>query len=202
MISLNDSDFADALRFVADATGKEIVALANKYALQTIIGSKGIEGAMQRTPKADRAKIQSLDDKVISGYIARKLRRAGKLKTTTTAQFKAFVRFERQRRARAAGYTAFIGWTPAAKQFGGTGARGKGKTQIDEKQFSRSEAKHGGGSKATLGHATAEFWNTAPEAEEIGTDALQAALDAQTADMLEYGTRKLQEMFDEVSARK
>jgi hypothetical protein len=199
--TLDTSGFEGACRFIIDVTGKAAPDVVNKYLLQAVIGSGDVEGAMQRTPKADRAKILAVDDSKIRGFVANRLRKAGKLSSTSSSELQALCVAEKARRVAASGYTAFIGWSPAAKAFGGTGARGKGKTKPDEEQFAQSQARFGSGSKATVSRLVAEVVNTAPMAEDIGTAPLQESLDGQKESMEEYGTGKLQQAFTKVAGR-
>ena len=198
-MTLDTSEFEGACRFVIAATGKEAAPLVNKYLLQTIIGAKGIEGAMQRTPKADKSKIAAITDRQIRAAIARRLRKSGKLKSTSGSEFQAMCDTEKKRILAASGYTAFIGWTPAAKAFGGTGPVGAGKPQANN--YTKYEAGKGTGQKATVSRLVAEAINTAPQIEEIGVEALQESLDAQSEDMVAYGTQKLQDVFTKVAGR-
>ena len=50
-IEIDFSKFTKALNFVYNVTHKDGPALVNKYALQTIIGSKGVKGAAAMTPR-------------------------------------------------------------------------------------------------------------------------------------------------------
>jgi hypothetical protein len=148
---------------------------------------------MQLTPKANKSAIKGVTDAMIRGLIVKHLRAKNKLKRVTSQQLDEWVAVEKARRIRAAGYTAFIGWTPAAKALGGTGARGKGKTKEDPEQFNKSEAIHGRATKASPENLFAEIVNTAPMAEEIGGNALQKAIDNAADDLIVYGQRKFEE---------
>lgn len=192
----------DALNFVEKNVGRPVAVSLNKMALTFVIGAKGVQGAMQLTPKADRAKIKAVSDKQLAGYVAAKLRKSGKLAKRgakrekgqfSTAQFKNAMRFERQRRLRAAGYTAYAGWSNAAKAFGGRGV--KGVTESTKK-----EARHGYGKKASPERLLSLLVNTAPAIEEIGYPAAQKALDNAAADQIVYAQKKIQELLNKVSA--
>lgn len=202
-LSIDVRSFQEAIKFVTSVTPRTCADALNRAGKTAIIGAKGVKGAMQLTPKADRAAIRKVSDKEIAGYVAAKLRKTGKLaargaKRTkgqfSKAQFKNAIRFERQRRIRAAGYTAFAGWSNAAKAFGGKGV--KGVTSSTKKL-----AKHGKGKKATSNDLVATLSNTAPASEDIGFEALQQGVNNAAADMVAYGTKKLQETFDKVKAR-
>lgn len=186
-------DLQEALRFCEEATGRPMAVSLNRAGRTVVIGAKGVKGAMQLTPKADKAKIQNLSDRILGGYVAKKLRAAGV--KITAALMAEGVRKERARRLSAVGYTAFAGWSNAAKAFGGTGVRGVTGSQ-------KKLARFGYGSKATPQDLVAELVNTAPAAEEIGFDALQEAVGNAADDLVTYGVNKLQkEVFDRVNAK-
>ena len=76
----------------------------------------------------------------------------------------------------------------AATALGGRGVRG-----VDPKRFGQSEARHGSASKATANDLAATIINTAPQAEEIGSEALQQAVENAAQDLLNYAQKKLME---------
>jgi hypothetical protein len=193
MITLDTSGLQSALRFVEATSKRPMADSLNRAALHAIIGSGTGAGAMQLTPKANKSSIKGVTDAMIRGLIVKRLRAKNKLKRVTSQQLDEWVAVEKARRIRAAGYTAFIGWTPAAKALGGTGARGKGKTKEDPEQFNKSEAIYGRATKASPENLFAEIVNTAPMAEEIGGNALQKAIDNAADDLIVYGQRKFEE---------
>lgn len=183
------SSFQDALKFVEETTVRPMAVSLNRAAKTVIIGAKGVQGAMQLTQKADKAKIRQVTDREIAGSVVKKFRAKG-IKFTA-ADVADGVKKERARRIRAAGYTAYAGYSNAAKAFGGTGV--KGVTDSTKK-----EARHGYGHLATPNDLVAELTNTAPAAEVIGFDALQQGVNNAAEDLVEYGINKLQEQFDKV----
>jgi len=189
------SEFNRALKFVEKATGKDSLTLLNRAALHAIIGGKGVKGAMQRTPKADRAKINAVNDKVLAGAVAKRLKAKG-IKVATADEFRARVKKERRRRIRSTGYTAFAGWSNAAKAFGGKGVRG-----VQGGFRTKAVARHGWGRKAKPVSLTAIIANTAPAAEKIGEQALQDAINDVARDLVEYGTRKIQQTLAKASSK-
>lgn len=182
-----------AISFAINQVGRDAADTLTRAARMTVIGGKGVKGAIQRTPRADRSKIKSLDDKIIAAAVAEKLRKKGKLKGVSGKQFKAYCRYEKQRRLRSIGYTAGPGWHEAAVSVGGRGVR-------VQKGFGKSEARRGSGKKATPNHLVAEIVNTAPAAEKIGLIALQEGLNDAARDMEEHGQRKIAKTLGMVSA--
>lgn len=190
-MDIDISDFQDALTFVEKATGRPMAVSLNRAAKTVIIGGKGVKGAMQLTPKANKAAIKMVPEKEIAGFVAAKLRKAG-VKITREIMARE-VEKERARRIRASGYTAYAGWSNAARAFGGRGVKGVGDSQ-------KKLAKHGYGHVATPAALVAEIANTAPAAETVGFEALQQAVNNAAADLVEYGVRKLQEeVFNKVT---
>lgn len=192
MFQLDISSFQSALQFVERATGRPMAVSLNRGAKTAIIGAKGKQGAMQLTPKADKSAIRSISDRLLAGFVIRKMRAAGE-KLTAQGIAEA-VKKERTRRLRASGYTAYVGYSNAAKAFGGTGIKGVGPSE-------KKLAKHGYGIKANPTDLAAEFGNTAPAAELIGYEALQQGIDNAAQDLVDYGVKKLQdEVFNKVNA--
>jgi hypothetical protein len=182
------SDFRGAVDLVVKQTGKDQAVVVNRAALHTIIGGKGVKGAIQRTPKASKADINKAAAIVLRIAIKRNsVEHLGLDKDGVGELAKQILK----RRLAAMGYTAGPGWTLAARAFGGRGVK-------TSERFEESEVKHGGGVKAHGVTAVAEFFNTAPAAEKIGQKALQDALDAVVEDMLEHQRQKLQAAFDKV----
>lgn len=193
----DDREFGRALEFVERTTGRTAKESINRAGLHVIIGGKGFKGAMQLTPKAARSKIKAVSHKEIAGYVAAKLRSKGLVggsgRQWSSKQFANAMRFERKRRLRAVGYTAFAGWNNAARAFGGRGL--KGVTASGKKL-----ARFGYGKKAaTTINPEAILTNTAPMAERIGLIPLQMAITNVARDLVEYATRKLQKNFNEVN---
>ncbi len=189
--TVDTSGVMDALRYVEKNTGRPISKGLNKLALTFVIGAKGVKGAMQLTPKADKSKISQVPPREVAAFVATKLRKEGKKVDSET--FKKMVKAEYARRKRAAGYTAYAGWSNAAKAFGGRGV--KGVTDSEKK-----EARHGTGKKATPESLFAELVNTAPAIETIGEEAAQQALDNAVRDQLDYAADQLQKLLNEVQA--
>ena len=187
---LDTSEFSKAMQFVVEVTKKDSAEVLNRAALHAVIGGKGVRGAMQRTPVADKAKIRSLTPSELSASVAR--RNQGK--KLAPGEFALLVKRERARRVRASGYTAFAGWSKAAQAFGGRGVKGV------QSGFNKSKARFGYGSKAVPSDLVAEIANTAPAAEKIGLTPLQSAINEVARDMVEYATRKMQQSFNKVNA--
>ena len=194
--SIDCSGLADALEFVERTTGRSMAESLNRAGLHAIIGSGSRPGAMQLTPKAQSSSISAVTDAQIAAFIAARARRInGSVKAAypNAAAFKDGIRKERARRMRARGYTAYAGWSKAAKEMGGTGARGV------TADFAESDAAAGYGSKATATFLEAVIANTTPMGEAIGFDALQEGVDNAAADLVDYGNRKLEEAFRAVT---
>jgi hypothetical protein len=183
--NLDSKGFRAAVLFTVREVGKALPDVLNRA------GKNVALRAIQLTPKADKAKIQALSDKEIAAAVAKRLRAKGKLKSTTAKQFKAFCRYEKQRRIRSRGYTAGPGWNNAARAFGGRGVR-------VQKGFGQSEAAKGKGKPASALKLVAELVNTAPASEKIGGPALQEAVNFVAKDMMDYGTKKLEKIFQKV----
>lgn len=187
-------EFGEAVSLVIRNTGRAARDVINKASLHVIIGGGTFQGAMQLTPKASKATINSLSNEVVSGYIANKLRAAGTLKSTPKGEFQELVAKEKKRRIRAIGYTAYAGWNNAAKAFGGRGL--KGVTASEKK-----ESRHGYGEKArSTISPESTLVNTAPMAEEIGFEPLQKAITNVARDMEEHQLNKMADaIFKEVT---
>lgn len=179
----DDREFAKAVEFVIQETGKEAPVVINRAALHVVIGGRGFQGAMQLTPKADKSKIKALSDVTIAGYITGKLRAQGQ--TVDRSTFGELVVKERKRRLRAIGYTAYAGWNNAARAFGGRGL--KNVTASPKKT-----ARFGYGDKAKRSNEpTAVLTNTAPEAEKIGKRPLDVAITNVARDLNQYALGKM-----------
>jgi hypothetical protein len=189
-LELNPSNLLNACEFVLRATGRSIPESLNRAGLHAIIGSKGYPGAMQLTPKATVAQINQIPDSAIRAFVIKKAKRRGKW-PMTRARVDEEVRRERKRRRSSVGYHAYAGWNQAAQALGGRGLR-RGLNSM----FPRSQAAKGYGSKATQGNLLAIISNRAPAIERIGVHALQTGLDNAGKDLVDYGTKKLQETFN------
>lgn len=192
--SLDYSGLESALLFVEAATGRSMPESLNRAALHVIIGSGAGPGAMQATPKADKGKIASVSDAQLRGFVIQRAKRTGKW-PLKPGEIQELVKKERRRRRRAIGYTAYAGWNNAAKAMGGRGAGGKTRIQGG---FERSEAAHGSGLKATPVNLLAEIINTAPAAEQIGFEGIQTGINNAAQDLVDYGTRKIQQAMTAV----
>ena len=189
-LRLDTSAFASAIRQVERATGRAAMDSLNRAALTTIIGAKGVAGAMKLTPKADKAAIAALTDEQLRGAVVKRARDKGNW-PLTSAEIKKLVKKERAKRKRASGYTAFAGWNNASKAFGGRGIGSK----LDSARFAQSEAKKGSGTKATAADLAARLVNAAPMADQIGRRALQQAIDNAAADLVVYAMARIQRAF-------
>lgn len=192
-LSINVEEFAEAARFVIRVTGKDEIEVLNRGALHAVIGGKGVRGAIQRTPKAGVSQIKSEATKIICiRIIERSLKKQGIIKTRD--EINALAVKMVQARLKAIAYTKGPGWNNAAVKFGGRGVKG-----MDPERFGHSEARHGGGKKASGFSLQAVIENTAPAIEDIGLQPLEDALGDVARDMVGYATKKLQKRFDEVS---
>jgi hypothetical protein len=190
-LSVDPRNLIDALLFVERASGRAMADSMNRAQLHTIIGSGSYPGAMQLTPKATRSRINQVTDRQLAGFVIARAKRSGRW-PMTNSQIHAAVRKERARRNSAVGYHAYAGWSNAAKAMGGRGVRGV----TDD--FSKSAARHGRASRATVSNKESVATNTAPAIERIGFAALQQAQDNAAKDLVDYGTRKLQEAMNKV----
>lgn len=201
-------EFAKAVDEVKRNTRKTEPEIVNRAALTVIIGGRGVRGAIQRTPRADKGKIAGVSERQLTAAVVKKLEKKGKLpmvgggKRNKRGQFqkvgginlKAEVRKERARRMRSIAYTAGPGWDKAAQALGG---RGVGK----QPGFERSEAAKGSAKRATIASVAAVIENAAPAAHSIGGAALQGALDDTARDMMAYARKKLEATFKRNSAK-
>src|SRR5580704_15411969 len=115
--TIDTSEFERAVRFAFEESQKSIPEIINRGALVAIIGGKGVQGAMKRTPKASKAAILAVDVK----KIARHVMFTHKGQKLTRAQIQQLIAKEYHRRVAAIGYTAHVGWNNAAIAFGGKG---------------------------------------------------------------------------------
>lgn len=191
-LSLDYTGLVEALHFVEAAAGRSCAESLNRAGKHTIIGSGTGKGAMQLTPKATAAAINAVPEARIRAFVVQRLKRTGNW-PKTRAEIDALTKKERARRQRAKGYAAYAGWSKAAKAMGGRGVKGV------TSAFSRSLARHGRGRKATPKNLVAEIVNTAPAAPRIGFNALQQGINNAAADLIVYGTKKLQRDFKKVN---
>jgi hypothetical protein len=173
-VEVDTRELMAAIRYVFDNTHKTMPAIVNRAALVTIIGGKGVTGAMRRTMRASRQSILAVPEKLVAGHVMN--RHKGEKLTRT--QIKALVKKEYRRRVAAIGYTANVGWSKAARAFGGTG--------VGRRATGRGYATLGYGKPASSGDLAAEAVNTAPVAALIGAKPLQEALEDTARDMVEH----------------
>lgn len=190
-LDIDISDFQSALEFVEQATGRPMAQSLNRQG-GNIVFRFGANSVMRTTPTAEKAKIMAVDPKEVAGYVIKKMKAKGL--PITRQSIADAVKKEYARRVRASGYTAFVGWSNAAKAFGGRGVKGVTGSQ-------KKLARFGYGHRASPDNLVAEIANTAPAAEEIGFDALQTAVDFAADDLMVYGLIQLQKQaFDPVNA--
>lgn len=187
-------EIREAIKLYGEATGKDMVLVVNKAALQSLIGAKGVSGAVQLTPRADLAKIAAIPEAELRSAVITRAKKKGQWPMTRQALAKA-VRQERARRKRSRGYTAGPGWNKAVKALGGRGVRGV------QSGFEKSEARKGYATKAKSFRLISEFVNTAPAAAKIGRAALQSALNNVARDMKAYGEKKMAQTAAKYSAK-
>lgn len=179
-IELDTSKFNQAVHFVFENTERALPEIINRAALVTIIGGKGVQGAMQQTMKAAASTIRAVPIKAVTAYIKRKNPIKYNLKTLDAA-----VKREYRRRVAAIGYTAVAGWAKAANDLGGNARERSGK----------GYASMGYAKPAAHGNYEAVIANTTPAAELIGLEPLQAALDDTSRDMIEFWEQKTGVIF-------
>lgn len=191
MFKLDTSEFAQAVGFVVQATGKDCVEVLNKAGLTALIGGKGVRGAVQRTPKADPVRIEAdmIRDKQAIRLVMSRAKKRGEHLTRReiSKRVKALIRGRKS----GSGYTKGPGWNNAILAMGGKGIR-------TNKRFAKSEARHGSGIKASAESLVARIISTAPASEAIGFRPLQDALNDTARDMIAYGERKIQATFNKV----
>ena len=169
-VTLDTRKFEAAVKFVFNNTRRALPEIINRAALVTIIGGKGVEGAMKRTRRAAAGAIRAVPDGAIAGYLRSKgVKLGGK-------QLSDAVQKERKRRIAAIGYTAVVGWAKAASDLGGSIKARSGK----------GYASMGYAIPASYGNFTATIANTTPAAELIGQQPLQDALNDTAQDMVNY----------------
>jgi hypothetical protein len=188
-VEIDTHEFEQAVKFVFEQSEKSLPEIINRGALVAIIGGKGVKGAMQRTPKALKSKIEAVPVKKIAKHVLYK----HKGEKLTRKQLSQLIRREYRRRIAAIGYTALVGWNNAALAFGG---RGIGRRA----QGGKGYAQRGSGVPAQAGNYVAEFTNTAPAAALIGEQALQDALDQTAQDMIAHWEEKAGVIFRSQSA--
>ncbi len=191
-VTIDSREFVAALKFVTEETNRTLPVAINKGALTTIIGAKGVKGAMQLTPKASKAAIDAIPSKTMAQFVVNQLKKKGM--TITRIAIAEGMKKEYARRKRASGYTAFAGWSNAAKRYGGRGVRGVTSS-------TKKLAKHGRASVATVNRLVAEFINTAPAAELIGVEALEQSLKNAAKDQMVWAERQIQKAMNKVRAR-
>ena len=197
---LDTREFSKAFDQIVKTHKKDVPKYLNKKALSVLIGSGGHPGAVQLTPEADKSKMAAVTDKQLAGRIIKRAKAKGKW-PMTAVEIKAAIIKERKRMVASSAYTRGPGWLKAAVAMGGTGRKG-GKKNQPQPGFSKSKAAKGFGKKATAGKLAALLVNAAPAAAQIGREALQRAVDGQTADMRAFGARDLlSKTFRKHSAR-
>lgn len=180
-VVLDTSKFEAAIKYVFDNTRRTLPEIINRAALVTIIGGKGVDGAMQRTRRATQDAILSVPASAVASYVMK--RHAGQ--HLTRKQITQLIKKEYKRRIAAIGYTAVAGWAKAARDLGGKIKVRKGK----------GYASMGYGKPASYGDYEAVIVNTAPAAEKIGTQALQDAMNDAAADMVKFWEQKTGVIF-------
>lgn len=184
--NLDISQWTRSVEFVVQNTRKELPDVITRSGLVTLIGGRGVKGAMQRTPRASSAAILSVPIKAVASFVAKRLKEKGI--TVKRHAFALLVRKEYRRRLAASGYTAYVGWNKAAIALGGTGLHSRAASQV-------GFANRGYGKKATANDLRAVMVNTAPAADKIGRQALQDALNDAARDMYEHTAAKLESIF-------
>jgi hypothetical protein len=190
-LSCDPDNLVSALLFVEKVANRSVVESMNRAGLHTIIGSKGRKGAMQLTPQASRSAIQSIPLRVIQGFIIRRAKKNGTW-PLPQHEVKRQAMAEKRRRLSAVGYHAFPGWNNASVAMGGRGLK-----KVN-RHFNQSDARFGKGQKATVFSKLASISNTTPAIERIGFPALQQGLDNAADDLVDYGTKKLQQQLNKV----
>lgn len=178
--------FRQAVHYVFENTHRALSDIINRAALVSIIGGKGVQGAMQRTPQAAREKILAVPIKEVAGRLHNKF---GGQKFRRDV-FNDMIKKEYKRRVAASGYTARVGWNKAAIDLGGHG--------IGKEASGKGYATLGYGKLATAGNLEAVAVNTAPAASIIGAKPLQQAIDDAARDMVEFWGGKAEEVFRSV----
>lgn len=175
-VTLDTRKFEAAVKFVFNNTRRALPEIINRAALVTIIGGKGVEGAMKRTRRASAGAIRAVPDMAIARY----LRMRGVLPTVEA------IKKERKRRIAAIGYTAVVGWARAANDLGGHSKIRSGK----------GYASMGYAIPAKAGHYEATIANTTPAAVLIGAQPLQEALNDTAQDMIDYWQQQTGAIFN------
>jgi len=186
--TLDTSRFEAAVAFVLDNTSKNLVEVVNRGALTAIIGGRGVQGAMQRTPRASQQAIMAVPIRFIAASAIKRLKE--KQGRFTRKQLYHAIAVEYRRRVGAIGYTAYVGWNKAAMAFGGRGLGKRAASQI-------GYATKGYGIPAQPSNLTAVMVNAAPAADSIGRQALQDALNDVARDMIDHTYEKLAKVFRE-----
>jgi hypothetical protein len=170
--TLDTKQFEQAVKFVFENTRRALPEIINRAALVTIIGGKGVQGAMKKTRRAAAGDIRSVPARAVAMFVRRK----NKGQKLTPKQIDALVKKEYKRRLAAIGYTATVGWARAANDLGGSMRMrgGKGYAQM------------GYAKPASYGHFEAVICNSTPAAELIGAQPLQEALNETAADMIQF----------------
>ena len=174
-LEVDTSQFNIAARYVFEETRKTLPDIINRAALTTLIGGRGVTGAMKRTRKASRAAIRAVPVERVAGYVMHKHKGV----KFTRIQIREIIRREYARRIAAIGYTANVGWNNAVVDLGGHGVGGS-------RRSSKGLATGGFGRKASPGNFSAEVVNTAPAAAMIGWQPLQEAINETARDMIAH----------------
>ena len=173
-VTLDTSKFEAAVKFVFEQTTRSLPEIINRAALVTIIGGRGVDGVMKRTPRALAGAIMAVPAKEIAGKIR------AKTKGLNPQLIAQAVDRERKRRIAAIGYTAVVGWAKAAEDLGGRIRARSGK----------GYASMGYATPASPGRYEAIIANTTPAAELIGVQPLQDALNDTAQDMIQFWQQK------------
>lgn len=193
----------------------------NRAAKHVIVGSGTGGGAMQLTPKADKAKIKATLMREVGaskaseglkiyknqyGTFSRRTTRRKGARGNSMLKFIALKQLHKMgvskpsdkaieaRMAKIlAARTRAAGYTAFAGWNKAAIALGaRGIKGIDPKRFGKSEARHGSATKATKDNLQAIITNTAPMAETLGWPALQRGIDNAAKDLLAYARKKLE----------
>jgi len=190
-LQIDTKPLEKAILFVAENTSKELPDIINRAGLVTIIGGKGVQGAMKLTPRAAAARINAVPVKDIAKDVMARAKRKGERLNKQDIALR--IGKEYRRRIAAIGYIAVVGWNKAAIALGGHGIGRRGSSHV-------GWAELGGARPAIRGALECEFWNSTPVAAEIGAQALQTAIEQTSVDMIDHIQQKIADSWNQHQA--
>ena len=202
---IDTSELLEAMKLYASATGKDGAEIANRAAINSVIGGRGQKGAMHFAPKVSAAKLNKYEPKpgrkrwkehhTLFHALASEGNKFGK--ASRGQGNRAVAQKTWKSRKRAFGYARAV-WMAVARELG---ARLRGKFDIPAARGVRATPITLTARFDTGNLADSRSFKNAADFEKDMLRALQAGVNAAAQDMAEYAARKMQETADGFSAK-